>query len=221
MANFAWSFSSIDVHETCPKKYYHLKVAKDFKDEDSAESEDGKIIHKVLHNRVIKGTPLPLQQRHMERMAAPFAAMKCEKAGEIKLCLNREFKCVDFFAKDAYVRGIIDLLLIPRPTHAIIVDWKTGKVKDNFDQIELTAAMVLQLIPELETFELVFAWVRHSKFTRKSITKADLPAIWKKYLDKANAIEQATLTSNFPAKKSGLCKGYCPVTSCPHWLPRD
>lgn len=219
--NFAWSFSGNSMHDLCPKKYFHIRVAKDFKDEDSAESDEGKIIHKVLHRRVIDGVALPLQQRHFEAMVAPFAATKCEKAGEIKLCLNRKFEPVDYFARDAYCRSIIDLLMLPRKTHAIIVDWKTGKVKDDFEQIELAAAMLDCLMPELLTFELVFGWVRHRKFTRKSITKADLPAIWKRNLDKANAIEQATLTTNFPAKKSGLCKGYCPVSTCPNWQQKS
>lgn len=218
---FAFSYSATSMYDSCPKKYYHIRVAKDFKDDDSAESEEGKIIHKVLHRRVIDGIPLPLQQRHFEPMAKPFADMKCEKAGEIKLCLNREFVPVDFFARDAYCRGIIDLLLLPRKTHAIILDWKTGKVKDDFEQIEMTAAMLFCLMPELETFKCTFAWLRHRKFTSKDLTRADLPAIWKRALDKANAIEKATLTTDFPAKKSGLCKGYCPVSNCPNWAAKS
>lgn len=218
---FAWSFSATSMYDTCPKKFYHIRVIKDFKDEDSAESEEGKIIHKVMHRRVIDGVALPLQQRHFESMAAPFAAMKCEKAGEIKLCLNRKFEPVDYFAKDAYCRSIIDLLLLPRSTHGIIIDWKTGKPKDDFEQIELSGVMLFQLMPELQSLKLVFGWLRHRSFTDKSITRADAAAIWKRSLDKANAIEEATLTSNFPAKKSGLCRGYCPVTTCPNWQAKS
>jgi len=28
-----WSFSAIKLFEQCPRKYYHLKIKKDFKDE--------------------------------------------------------------------------------------------------------------------------------------------------------------------------------------------
>ena len=38
----AWSYSSITLFEQCPKKYYHTRVAKDFKDEDSTATIYGK-----------------------------------------------------------------------------------------------------------------------------------------------------------------------------------
>jgi hypothetical protein len=31
----AWSYSSIKTFDQCPKKYFHLRIKKDFKDEDS------------------------------------------------------------------------------------------------------------------------------------------------------------------------------------------
>ena len=36
MGKPAWSFSSLKTFDQCPKKYYHLRVAKDYKESDSA-----------------------------------------------------------------------------------------------------------------------------------------------------------------------------------------
>ena len=34
----AWSFSSIKTFDQCPKKYYHLKVAKDYEEDFNTEA---------------------------------------------------------------------------------------------------------------------------------------------------------------------------------------
>jgi len=33
MKPITWSYSSLALYQQCPKKYYHLKVAKDIKEE--------------------------------------------------------------------------------------------------------------------------------------------------------------------------------------------
>ena len=78
---FAFSFSVVDMYRTCPKKYYHLKVLKDFKDSDSSFAAEGKEIHEALKARVIDGSPLPLQLRYLEPMASRFAEKEGEKHG--------------------------------------------------------------------------------------------------------------------------------------------
>ena len=41
----AWSYSSIKTFDQCPKKYYHLKVAKDVKDSGSEATMYGQALH--------------------------------------------------------------------------------------------------------------------------------------------------------------------------------
>ena len=41
----AWSYSSISTFKQCPKKYYHLKVAKDVKDIGSEAMLYGNQVH--------------------------------------------------------------------------------------------------------------------------------------------------------------------------------
>ena len=61
MKEFAWSFSALTRYEQCPKQYYHLNVAKDFKDEDTEFSASGKETHLALYHRVVKGTDAAAQ----------------------------------------------------------------------------------------------------------------------------------------------------------------
>lgn len=215
----AWSYSVLSMFEQCRKKFYHLKVAKDAKDSDSAFAGEGKEVHDAMFKRVIKGVDLPLPIRHYEKFARRFADAEGEKHGELKLCLNTAFQPVDWFAKDAWVRAIVDLLIVKGDT-VIIVDWKTGKVRIDWTQLELTAAIVSRLMPEIKHFKLVFVWLREGKVNTKDLHKGDMRGVWADLLPRVKAIEVAKKTTDFPATESGLCR-YCPVSQCPHYVERD
>lgn len=221
MKKLAWSFSALSVFKTCKKKFYHLKVAKDVKDGDSEAAAEGKAVHDAMYKRVLKGVALPINLRQHEKVAARFADVKCnDRQGELKLCLNEKFEPVDWFAKDAWVRAVVDLLIIIGKK-AILVDWKTGKRKDEFDQLELSAALLSRYMPEIEEFQLVYVWLRDGEITPPvTIEKADMKSVWLKFLPQVNEIEAARRTTEFPATPSGLC-GWCPVENCPHWFDRS
>lgn len=220
--DFAWSYSALTRYESCPKQYYHINLKKDVKDEygDSEAGAEGNAIHQALFKRVVKGNPLPLPLRHFEPMAAKFADAPGEKHGELKLALNRSFEPTSFFADDVYLRSIIDLAIV-RGKHAAVFDYKTGKVKDDFTQLAMSAAVLSQCMPELETFDIAFVWLKSKNISRESYTKHDFKSIWADLIPRATKIELAVKTTDFPAKKSGLCRGYCPVKSCPFWKPRE
>ena len=218
----AWSFSALSVFRTCRKKFYHLKIARDVKDGDSEAAAEGKLVHDCMFKRVIKGTALPLGLKPHEKTAAAYAdrIKACDDAqGEIKLCLNDRLEPVEWFAKDAWVRAVVDLLML-KGTTAILVDWKTGKRKDNFEQLKLSAALLSRYMPEIEKFVLVFEWLRDKERSSITITKDEMKGVWLELLPQVMEIEEAKKTTDFPATPSGLC-GWCPVTSCPHWFDKD
>lgn len=211
----AWSFSALTTFEQCPKKYYHLKVAKDFRDADSQASTDGKFIHDALYKRVIHNTPLPISLRHHEDICLKWIAADGEKNGEMKMALNSKFQPRDFFARDVWVRAVIDLL-VTRGSLAIINDWKTGKKKEDFTQLKLSAAVLSQYMPEIEEFRLVFTWLRDRDMSVETVTKAQLKQVWIDFHSRVTTLNKAVKTTNFPANPTPLC-GWCPVGSCPHY----
>lgn len=218
----AWSFSALSVWKSCRKKFYHLKVAKDVKDGDSEAAAEGKAVHDALYKRVAKGIPLPINLRQHEKLAESYAsrAKVCDDLqGELKLCLNDALNPVDWFAKDAWVRAVVDLLLVKGKV-AILVDWKTGKRKPEFDQLMLSAALLSRYMPEIEEFHLVFEWLRDGERDTAKMTKADMKDVWKKFFPYITEIEEAVALTEFPANPTGLC-GWCPVSGCPHWIDRD
>ena len=214
-----WSFSVLSTFETCRKKYYHLKIAKDAKDGDSDAAREGKEVHKAMYQRVLKGVGLPVPLRQYEKIAQRFFAATGEKHGEMKMCLNPAFEPVDWFADDAWVRTIVDLLIVQGDT-AIIVDWKTGKKRIDWTQLQLTAAVLSRLMPEIKNFKLVFVWLKSSEVSSMELELADLKPIWMELLPRVKEIEVAKQTTSFPATESVLCR-YCPVSQCPHHVERD
>ncbi len=220
MKPFTWSYSALTTYETCPKKYFHLYVAKDIKDSDSSFSADGKIIHDAMKKRVCDGKPFDLPLRHLEPMAAKFAAIPGDKYGEMKLAITREYEPCDYFDPKVFVRVVIDLAIVQGKT-AIVIDWKTGKVKDDPTQMGLTAAVLSRWMPEITTFKTIFVWLQSKQLTPKNYVPSDFaPVVWNNLLPRVAKIETARKTTDFPAKPSGLC-GWCPVTTCPHYVDRS
>lgn len=219
MKKFAWSFSALDMFELCRKKYYHLKVAKDHKDADNSAALDGKFVHEAMFKRVLQKVPLPINLRQHEKLAARFEEAPGEKHGEMKLALNEKFEPRDFFAKDVWVRAILDLLIV-RGKVATLIDWKTGKRKERYDQLELAAAVLSRYMPEIDEFRLVFVWLKDHEISPPiTVYKKDMRGIWLKLLPRVKEIMEAIKITDFPASPSGLC-GWCPVTSCPEWFDR-
>lgn len=214
--SFAWSYTALVMFELCRKKYYHLKVAKDFKDDDSAFSGEGKIIHDALKKRVLEGKPLPIELRYLEKMAKKFAdAPADEKRGELQLALRDDYSPTTWFGKDVWVRAIIDLLII-KGNKAIIVDWKTGKKKDEWEQLKLAAAVLSQFMPEIDEFVLTYVWTKTNNMSKPlTMRKKHMPNVWSDLLPRVQEIIEATKTTTFPAEPNPLCK-WCPVKSCPH-----
>jgi hypothetical protein len=216
--NFAWSFSALSMFEQCRKKYFHIRVKKDAKDDDSQWAGDGKKQHDALKKRVIDGVALPIELRHLEKMASRFADSPGEKRGELQLAINAKFEPVGWFDNDVWCRAIIDLLII-RDTTAVIIDWKTGKRKDEFDQIKLAAAVLSCHMPEITDFKLAYLWTKNKQMSPLDMAKTNMPDVWADFLPRIDEITEAMKTTEFPATESGLC-AYCPVRHCPHHKER-
>lgn len=224
MKPFTWSYSALMNYELCGKKYYHLNVAERghpdrVVDADSSFAEDGKVVHDAMRHRVCNSKPLPLPMRHFERLAAPFANAQGEKHGEMKLALTRNFEPCDYFAPDVWVRVVIDLAII-RGRIGIVVDWKTGKVKDDFTQMGLNAAVLARWMPELDLFRTSYVWLQSGKLSPRVYSKEDITGVWNDLLPRVAKMEKDRAMLNLPARENKLC-GWCPVHQCPHYKARD
>lgn len=213
----AWSYSRLDGYETCPKKFWHTSVNKDVPFEETEAMRYGKLVHKALEDRVGKNKPLPLNMRYLEKYAGALASATGEKLTEQQLAIDTAFEPCDWFSKETWCRAIIDLAIVNGPK-AVVFDYKTGKIKDDFTQLRLAGVLLMLHMPEIQMVDLAYLWTKEKKITRYewTMTRDDIKTVMAELLPRIKKYEKAHRTESFPARPGFLCKRYCPVVACPH-----
>lgn len=212
---FAWSYSKIKNYDTCPKRYYHVDVAKDVKEEESEALMWGNEVHKALADRLSQGTALPGGMKIYEPWCERILTGEGNILVEQKLAITEDFGPTKYFAPDVWFRAIGDVIKIAGPV-ALIADWKTGKIIEDSQQLALAAACVFAHYPEVKRVRSEFIWLKEDATTRADYSRDDMPDMWRGLWPRIEALKQAHETLSFPAKPGFLCKRYCPVRSCPH-----
>ena len=112
----AWSFSSIKAFDQCPKKYYHLKVVKDYEEPTSHAMTYGTEFHTAAEH-YLDGTDSTLDPRFSfaQEMLDTLNGMKGEKLCEYRMGLTANLEPCEFFSPDVWWRGVADLTLPRSP----------------------------------------------------------------------------------------------------------
>lgn len=218
----AWSYSSITLFDQCPKKYYHLRVAKDIKEPESEAMLYGTAVHTAAEEYVRDGKPIPEQYTYMEPFLAKLMKIPGEKICELKMGIKKvdgKFAPCGFFDKDVWYRGIADLLIIDREKkEARVVDYKTGKSSRYADpkQLALMAACVFVHYPEVELVRSGLLFVVCKDFIPVDFNAHNKFDIFTKLDGALVSRETAYETGVFNPKKNFTCKAWCPVSECSH-----
>ena len=101
---FTWSYSSLSLFQQCPKKYYHLRVAKDIVEPKSEQMLYGTVAHKAAEDYVRDGTPLEPQFAYMQPTLDALKNREGEKLCEYRLGLTEALEPCEFFAPDVWWR---------------------------------------------------------------------------------------------------------------------
>lgn len=216
---FAWSFSKLKNYETCPKRHYHVDVARDVREPESEELKFGNALHDALAKRLGPGkTKLPSGYEQYE----PYAAKVDLPPGangmllvEQKLAITKDYAPCDWKSNVAWYRGIADVLKIVGPV-ALLVDWKTGKVSEESQQLVLAAACVFAHYPQVQKIRAEFVWLKFDATTREDISRTDMPMMWANLMPRIAELQAAHERVIYPPKPGYLCRRHCPVAKCPH-----
>lgn len=206
----AWTYSQLDTFETCPRKFYHLKVAKDVVDPPTVHTDWGKNVHSAFELRIKDGAPMPDGMQQWETLAKKIASAPGDKLPEVQLALTRDFKPAKW--DNAWTRGIADLVIL-HEQKAAVLDYKTGKRKPS-EQLDLYANYVFHHYEHINQVTTGFVWLKEKTIDWKVIKREEVPVIWQSFLPRIRKLESAYERDSWPAKTSGLCRSWCPVTSC-------
>lgn len=217
-----WSYSSITLFDQCPKKYYHLRVAKDIKEAESDAMIYGKELHKAAENYIKEGAAIPERFKFIEPMLEKLAALKGEKFCEYEMGIRKiesGFEPCSFFDKTAYYRGIADLLIVDRESEsARLVDYKTGKSAQYADtkQLRLLAAATFIHFPEVKKIKAGLLFVVSQDFIREEYDHTQLHVYLDYFQPVVQQLEVALESGVFNPKRNFTCKNWCPVLDCQH-----
>lgn len=212
--NLTHSFSAIKMFENCPLQYYEVRIAKSFVNKGGEATLWGERVHKHLEERLKLGTALPPESASSEPICQ--ALEKLAEGGELlveqEATLNQLLQPTGWWDPDAWLRSKLDVNVV-KGSWAAVFDWKTGKRRPDFSQLELFALQVFVHRPEVNTVHSKFLWLKESKSDVEVYTRDQMPDLWNKLLTRIKRIEKALETNTWPAKPSGLCP-WCPVLTC-------
>lgn len=219
----AWSYSSIKTFDQCPKKYYHLRVAKDVKDEPGEAADYGTAVHEAAELFIKDGTPIPEKFGYMKPVVESLAKIEGTKHTELKLGVRKTdsgYEPCGFFDKDVWWRGIVDLAIINGST-AHMIDYKTGKNAKYADpkQLDLMAGALFVHYPDLMMIKSALLYVVSNEFIPKVHVRTEKSTYLATFETELMRLKVAMENDVWNAKSGPLC-GWCPVVQCEHHRPR-
>lgn len=214
-----WSYSSLKTFEQCPKKYYHLRVLKDVKDEGSEATFYGQALHKAAEDYIKDGTPIPPKFSYVQPTVDVIKNIPGEKHCEMKLGVRKTengYEPCDFFAKDVWWRGIGDVVVV-QDELAFSLDYKTSKNAKYADlkQLDILAAALFTHFPKVKKIKSALVFVVSNEFVHKEHSAELRDSYFAAFEPGLDRLATAQETDVWNPNAGPLCR-YCPVVSCEH-----
>lgn len=176
----SWSYSRYAAYEQCPLQF-KLRYIDKLPEPESPSFRRGNEVHKALADYIVgKRDALPdaVTDRYHKALYAEMRAIAPEdKQVEQQWAFTASWEPTGWFAKDAWLRSVLDFATLYDDMSAEVVDHKTGKrYGSNDDQMELFAvALMAKFLPAQKvTTRLVYVDTGDQEFgeyTRDEFTK--------------------------------------------------
>ncbi len=209
-----YSHSSLAVFETCPRQFEHKYILKDVKEAETEAAMWGNKVHKELENFAVDGTPVKSEICKYGARIVSSTSGWGHRFAEHKFGLTEQFKPTGFFSDDVMLRGVIDYGAV-QGNKALLVDYKTGKRKDDFNQMTIFTVAAFSEFEHVDTVKAAYVWLKFNEVSEQVFTRSMLPDLKEAVVERVDIVRQHVAAGNFPMKPSGLCRGWCPVKSCP------
>jgi hypothetical protein len=212
---WSWSFSRLKNYETCPLKHNEVDILKHFK-ESTENLAWGNKVHENFA-LALKGGALPTTMVGWQHWIDWAKALPGELLVEQKYAITRDYQPTEYFHPNVWMRTIADVVAIDGDV-AVTLDWKTGKLPKDPSlegvQLALVSQCLFAFFPNLKAVKAFYVWLKEDTATDEVFRRSDMPNLWTALLPRVMKMEQAARTGVYQPKPSGLCRNYCPVTTC-------
>ena len=203
------SHTSLASFELCPKQWHHKYVLKDVPYVESEAMKWGNTVHTALELRVRDKKPLPEEMAKYEKFCRSIEIHKDVRAEE-KLGMGKGGGWTGSFAEDCWFRGKVDVAILADDT-AFIIDYKTGKRREDPTELEEHAMLLKASMPDLQSIKGMYLWLQDMK--QGTVYTLDPVGTLKRTRATVKRLEENLAKDFFPAHDNPLCN-YCPCTGC-------
>jgi hypothetical protein len=211
-----WSYSGLKDYSNCPKQYNEVKVLKNFTKQPTEQMLYGTQVHSALEDYVKDGTPLAKNYQRFQKQLDPLRDMPGTKYPEYRMALTFDRTPCTFGAKDYWVRGIADLLVVDGD-QGFIVDYKTGSSKyPDPKQLQLMALMAFAHFPQLNHVKAGLLFVVHEHFITSEYEREKIDEYWQDFYWNLERLRLSHENNSWPSNPTPLCS-WCPVRTCEHY----
>lgn len=217
MTPYSWSYSSLDLFQQCPHKYYRLKVKKDIKEPVSEHLVYGLDMHKAAEEYIKEGKPIPERFKYLTPVLNKLKEYAGEKLCEYRMGLTRNLDPCGFFDKQVWWRGVADLIILNGDS-AKIIDYKTGKSSKHADtkQLEILSLAVFKHFPQVKRVKGGLIFVVANEFVKGEFDVEQSPIYWQRWLTGTAQLEKAFEVDVWNPRPNFTCRKWCPVKDCTH-----
>lgn len=158
------SFSFLNTWAICPHQAARRYIIKDLpRQEESKEMAWGNEVHRAMEQRLGPSKIKLPENMPYESFCAPIERrldttwVRCTP--ELKLGITKEGRTCDFFADDVWLRGVLDAP-IETSQSALLLDWKTGKKREDPYELEIGALLLQARAPHLTKLLGQYVWLK-------------------------------------------------------------
>jgi CRISPR/Cas system-associated exonuclease Cas4 (RecB family) len=189
-----------------------------FKETETPEMKEGNQVHRHFEVRQGKGIPLPPYLRHHEPFMKQLEKLSGRAEVELNAALDTERKPCLSRADNVWWRGKIDFHKY-HGRNALLVDYKTGKPKEDVAQLAQYALFMFEQYPAVQKVTALYYWTQTRRSTGVVFTRDMVPTLWEKLAPDLKQYVEAWRTDTWQPRPSGLCP-WCPVHECEFWRPK-
>jgi len=205
----------------CPHKAFRRYIAKDVPFERTPEMGHGTRVHKALEDRIGKGIALDADLRSADPLCHQLDEIKSPVRVEYFTGMKIDGTGCAWDAKDVWFRGKADVAVLG-DNGAWLIDWKTGKVREEPFELECQAMLVHANHPQITHIVGEYYWLREGKpgmrytltpmATYQKVAKlhGEMWDYWTRHPEHKG---------KWPKRKNPLC-AWCDVKDCENWRPR-
>lgn len=210
-----WSHSSLKDYEGCARRYHEVKVLKKYPFQETDATRYGVQVHEAIENHIKEGTPIPPQYAQFQPVVDAMLRKKGQVLAEYEMALTQDLQVCDWNAKDAWVRGIADILIVDDDSlTAWVGDWKTGNNRyPDRDQLVLMSLMTFIHFPNIQKVNSALLFIVKNDMVKMQMQREQADAAWWKYRERTAKLEASFSNNVWNPTQTPLCK-WCQVHGC-------